>query len=172
VFNQIRMGYVEEIDDSTLLEYAIRGMLNGLDPHSVYLTRDAFEDLQTSTNGEFSGLGLEVGMDNGFLKVISPDRRLPRRRGRHAVRGRHPQARRYRDQGHVHERGRGQDARPEGQRNRDEHRAPGESQPFDLTLVRDVIKVASVRSAGWSRALRTCASPSSRRIPGTTCGPP
>jgi carboxyl-terminal processing protease len=46
-------------------------MLNGLDPHSVYLTRDAFEDLQTSTNGEFSGLGLEVGMDNGFLKVIA-----------------------------------------------------------------------------------------------------
>src|SRR5210317_2310072 len=58
VYNQIREGYVEEIDDSTLLEYAIEGMLMGLDPHSVYLTRDAFEDLQTSTNGEFSGLGL------------------------------------------------------------------------------------------------------------------
>ena len=46
VFNQIRVGYVEEIDDSQLLEYAIRGMLNGLDPHSVYLTKDAFSDLQ------------------------------------------------------------------------------------------------------------------------------
>ena len=72
VFNQIRLGYVEEVDDSTLLEYAIKGMLMGLDPHSVYLERDAFEDLQTSTSGEFSGLGLEVGMDNGYLKVVAP----------------------------------------------------------------------------------------------------
>ena len=72
VFSQIRLGYVEEVDDSTLLEYAIQGMLSGLDPHSVYLTADDFEDLQTSTTGEFSGLGLEVGMENGFVKVISP----------------------------------------------------------------------------------------------------
>ncbi|MEM0954184.1 MAG: S41 family peptidase [Pseudomonadota bacterium] len=72
VFSQIRLGYVEEVDDSTLLEYAIQGMLSGLDPHSVYLNKDDFEDLQTTTNGEFSGLGLEVGMENGFLKVISP----------------------------------------------------------------------------------------------------
>ncbi len=72
VFNQIRLGYVEEVDDKTLLEYAIRGMLTGLDPHSVYLTADDFTDLQTSTNGEFTGLGLEVGLENGFVKVISP----------------------------------------------------------------------------------------------------
>ncbi|MEE4192291.1 MAG: S41 family peptidase [Halieaceae bacterium] len=72
VFSQIRLGYVEDVDDSTLLEYAIQGMLSGLDPHSVYLTKDDFEDLQTSTSGEFSGLGLEVGMENGFVKVISP----------------------------------------------------------------------------------------------------
>ena len=72
VFSQIRVGYVEEIDDRTLLEYAIQGMLSGLDPHSVYLTADDFEDLQSSTSGEFSGLGLEVGMDNGFVTVISP----------------------------------------------------------------------------------------------------
>ncbi len=72
VFNQIRLGYVEEVDDKTLLEYAIRGMLSGLDPHSVYLDADDFDDLQTSTKGEFSGLGLEVGMENGFVKIISP----------------------------------------------------------------------------------------------------
>ena len=72
VFSQIRLGYVEEVDDSTLLEYAIQGMLSGLDPHSIYLTADDFEDLQTTTSGEFSGLGLEVGMENGFVKVISP----------------------------------------------------------------------------------------------------
>jgi carboxyl-terminal processing protease len=72
VFNQIRIGYVKEVDDKTLLEYAIRGMLTGLDPHSVYLDADDFDDLQTSTSGEFSGLGLEVGMENGFVKIISP----------------------------------------------------------------------------------------------------
>jgi carboxyl-terminal processing protease len=72
VFSQIRLGYVDEVDDSTLLEYAIQGMLSGLDPHSVYLTADDFEDLQSTTTGEFSGLGLEVGMENGFVKVISP----------------------------------------------------------------------------------------------------
>ena len=60
IFNEIRIGYVEEIDDSALLEYAIQGMLMNLDPHSAYLTKDAFEDLQTNTSGEFSGLGLEV----------------------------------------------------------------------------------------------------------------
>lgn len=72
VFNQIRVAYVEEIDDKTLLEHAIRGMLMGLDPHSAYLSADDFEDLQTNTSGEFSGLGLEVGMENGFVKVVSP----------------------------------------------------------------------------------------------------
>lgn len=72
VFNQIRTGYVEEVDDSTLLEYAIQGMLMGLDPHSVYMTKDAFDNLQSTTSGEFSGLGLEVGMEDGFVTVISP----------------------------------------------------------------------------------------------------
>ena len=72
VYNQIRECYVEEIDDSTLLEYAIQGMLMGLDPHSLYMTRDAFKSLQDTTKGEFSGLGIEVGMENGYVKVISP----------------------------------------------------------------------------------------------------
>lgn len=72
VFNQIRLSYVEEVDDKQLLEYAIRGMLSGLDPHSTYLDTDSFDDLQISTSGEFGGLGLEVGMENGFVKVIAP----------------------------------------------------------------------------------------------------
>jgi carboxyl-terminal processing protease len=72
VFNQIRQSYVEEVDDKTLLENAIRGMLSGLDPHSSYLDAKSFEDLQTTTTGEFGGLGLEVGLENGFVKVISP----------------------------------------------------------------------------------------------------
>ncbi|MFT6365048.1 MAG: carboxyl-terminal processing protease [Halioglobus sp.] len=72
VFNQIRTRYVEEVDDSTLLEYAVKGMLMGLDPHSAYLTQDAFDQLKNVTSGEFSGLGLEVGMEDGYVKVISP----------------------------------------------------------------------------------------------------
>lgn len=72
VFNHIRLSYVEEIDDKTLLENAIRGMLSGLDPHSSYLDTKSFDDLQASTSGEFGGLGLEVGMENGYVKVISP----------------------------------------------------------------------------------------------------
>jgi carboxyl-terminal processing protease len=72
VFNQIRVSYVEEIDDKTLLENAIRGMLAGLDPHSSYLDAKSFDDLQVNTTGEFGGLGLEVGMEDGFVKVITP----------------------------------------------------------------------------------------------------
>src|SRR5690606_14573305 len=72
VYHQIRTGYVEEISDSELLELAIQGMLMSLDPHSAYLTKDAFADLQTSTSGELSGLGLEVGMEDGYVKIITP----------------------------------------------------------------------------------------------------
>ncbi len=72
VYEHIRKGYVEEIDDKTLLEYAIKGMLSELDPHSSYLNASSFEDLQVNTTGEFGGLGIEVGMENGFVKVVSP----------------------------------------------------------------------------------------------------
>ena len=72
VFGRIKNDYVEPVDDRTLLESAIRGMLAGLDPHSSYLNKDEYRDLQVGTTGEFGGLGIEVGMDNGFVKVISP----------------------------------------------------------------------------------------------------
>ena len=72
VFNQIRQGYVEEIPQSELMDFAIRGMMSNLDPHSTYLTREAFSDLQDSTAGEFGGIGIEVGKQNGFITVISP----------------------------------------------------------------------------------------------------
>ncbi len=70
--DRIRLSYVEEIDDKTLLENAIRGMLSGLDPHSTYLTGDEFDVLEESTTGEFGGLGVEVGRENGYIRVISP----------------------------------------------------------------------------------------------------
>ncbi|ACL74355.1 S41 family peptidase [Thioalkalivibrio sulfidiphilus] len=72
VYMRIKRNYVDYVDDTTLLENAIRGMLSGLDPHSSYLTPRDFQDLQIGTSGEFGGLGLEVGMEDGFVKVISP----------------------------------------------------------------------------------------------------
>ncbi len=72
VLDRIKSAYVEPIDDKTLLENAIKGMLSNLDPHSAYLEPQAFAELQESTSGEFGGLGIEVGMEDGFLKVISP----------------------------------------------------------------------------------------------------
>ncbi|MGI1679280.1 MAG: S41 family peptidase [Cellvibrionaceae bacterium] len=72
VYNHIRQGYVEDISDEKLLEYAIKGMLSELDPHSSYLDSRSFEDLQENTTGEFGGLGIEIGMENGFVKIISP----------------------------------------------------------------------------------------------------
>jgi len=72
VFSRIKNDYVEEVTDEELLEYAIRGMLNGLDPHSAYLNAEEFNDLRIGTTGEFGGLGIEVGMEDGFVRVVSP----------------------------------------------------------------------------------------------------
>ena len=72
VFGKIKADYVEPVQDKTLLENAIRGMLTGLDPHSAYLNQEEFKELQVGTTGEFGGLGIEVGMEDGFVKVVSP----------------------------------------------------------------------------------------------------
>jgi carboxyl-terminal processing protease len=72
VFGRIKSDYVETVDDRELLESAIRGMLSGLDPHSSYLDQDEYRELQVGTSGEFGGLGIEVGMEDGFIKVIAP----------------------------------------------------------------------------------------------------
>ncbi|HCT40716.1 MAG TPA: peptidase S41 [Moraxellaceae bacterium] len=72
VFERIRASYVEPVDDRTLFENAIRGMLSSLDPHSAYLDTKSFEDLQNNTSGEFGGLGIEVGMEDGLVRVVSP----------------------------------------------------------------------------------------------------
>ncbi|WP_434772743.1 S41 family peptidase [Pseudomonas entomophila] len=72
VMDRIKAAYVEPVDDKTLLENAIKGMLSNLDPHSAYLGPEDFQELQESTSGEFGGLGIEVGMEDNFLKVVSP----------------------------------------------------------------------------------------------------
>ncbi|MGE5385671.1 MAG: S41 family peptidase [Betaproteobacteria bacterium] len=72
VYNAIKQGYVEPVEDKKMIANAISGMLSNLDPHSAYLDADAFKDLQVGTHGEFGGLGIEVGMEDGLVKVVSP----------------------------------------------------------------------------------------------------
>jgi carboxyl-terminal processing protease len=72
IFARVKSDYVEDVDDKTLLENAIRGMLSGLDPHSTYLNPDEYKELKIGTTGKFGGLGIQVGMEDGFVKVISP----------------------------------------------------------------------------------------------------
>jgi carboxyl-terminal processing protease len=72
VFERVRAEYVEEVSDETLIESAINGMLTSLDPHSGYLDAKKYRDMQVQTKGEFGGLGIEVTMENGLVKVVSP----------------------------------------------------------------------------------------------------
>lgn len=72
IFGKVKEEYVEDVKDEKLIENAIRGMLSGLDPHSSYLNPEDFKELQVGTSGEFGGLGIEVTMEDGFVKVVSP----------------------------------------------------------------------------------------------------
>jgi len=72
IFDRVRSGYVEEVTDEDLIEKAIDGMLTGLDPHSGYMNEEVWQEMQTDTKGKFGGLGIEITMDEGFVKVISP----------------------------------------------------------------------------------------------------
>ena len=72
VYERVRREYVEEVSDKELIEAAIEGMLQSLDPHSSFMNSDSFKDMQVQTKGEFGGLGIEVSMEDGFVKVVSP----------------------------------------------------------------------------------------------------
>lgn len=80
VFEKIKQDYVEPVSDKTLLDGAIRGMLASLDPHSDYLDKEDYKELEVGTTGEFGGLGIEVGMEDGFVKVIAPIDDTPAKR--------------------------------------------------------------------------------------------
>ncbi len=145
VFDRIRQDYVEEVSDEQLLEDAIRGMLAGLDPHSTYLEPNAFSELQTHTSGEFGGLGIEVGMEDGFVRVITPIDDTPAQKagvkagdliiklGDQAVQGM--------DLNDAVELMRG----PAGSELVLTIVREGEEKPLEITVVRDVIRVASVK---------------------------
>lgn len=145
-YDHIRRAYIDEIDDRTLLEYAIRGMLEQLDPHSAFLDASSFDDLQVHTTGEFGGLGIEVGMENGFIKVISPIDDTPAARGGIEAGDLIIKL----DNSTV--KGLTLDEAVEKMRGKKGSEIvltvvrEGIDQPFDITLVRDIIKVRSVRS--------------------------
>ncbi|MDM8546603.1 S41 family peptidase [Candidatus Venteria ishoeyi] len=80
IYTRIKENYVEEVSDKELLEHAIKGMLSGLDPHSSYLNEEAFKELQVGTSGEFGGLGIEVNMEDGFVRVVAPIDDTPAKR--------------------------------------------------------------------------------------------
>ena len=146
VFNQIRQGYVESVPDSKLFEMAVQGMLSGLDPHSVFLEEKAYDSLQENTQGEFSGLGIEIGQERGYITIIAPiDGSPAEAAGLEA--------------GDVILKIDGESIRDlPVDRSVDLMRGPtgsevlltigrrGTQDPFDVTVVRDIIKVPSVRS--------------------------
>ena len=158
VFNQIRQGYVESVPDSKLFEMAVQGMLSGLDPHSVFLEEKAYGSLQENTQGEFSGLGIEIGQDRGYITIIAPiDGSPAEAAGLEA--------------GDVILKIDGESIRDlPVDRSVDLMRGPtgsevlltigrrGTQDPFDVTVIRDIIKVPSVRSRAlmkgylWLRA--------------------
>ncbi|ULJ62925.1 S41 family peptidase [Wielerella bovis] len=80
VYAQIKANYVSEETDEKLLENAMKGMVSGLDPHSEYMTKKGYDDMKASTKGEFGGLGMEVGQEDGFIKVIAPIEDTPAER--------------------------------------------------------------------------------------------
>ncbi len=157
VFGAIKSGYVEPVEDKKLINEAINGMLSGLDPHSSYLDQEAFKELQVGTQGEFGGLGIEVGMEDGFVKVISPIEDSPAFRA-----GLKPGDLIIRlDDTPV----KGMSLNDAVKRMRGKPKQPiritivrkGVDAPFEVTLIRDVIRVQSVKSKliepgyGWVR---------------------
>ena len=111
VFEKVRTDYVEKPDEAKLIEAAVNGMLTSLDPHSSYMDSKSFRDMQVQTKGEFGGLGIEVTMEDGLIKVVSPST-TPRLQGRHPHQRHHHADRRGPGPGSHPEPGRRQDARP------------------------------------------------------------
>ena len=145
VFGRIKKDYVEEAEDKELLENAIKGMLAGLDPHSSYLDANDFEDLKEGTSGEFGGLGIEVGSEDGFIKVIAPIDDTPAQRagvqsGDLIVRidGQSVKGMSLDDSVKLMRGKPGTEIELTVSRD-------GEEKPLIITIVRDVIKVASVK---------------------------
>ena len=145
VLERIRRDYVEPVDEKTLMENAINGMLAALDPHSSYMNPKTFKDMQVTTRGEFGGLGIEVTMENGVIKVVSPIDETPAAKAGlqsgdliFALDGEPVQGLTLQE---AVEKMRGKVGTPI----KLSIRRASAKEPFDVTLTRDTIKVRSVR---------------------------
>jgi carboxyl-terminal processing protease len=145
-FDAIRRGYVEEVTDAELFEMAVKGMLTNLDPHSAYLTDDDYENLQESTDGQFTGLGIEIGYRGGFIAIVTPIDGSPAiEAGLQAgdvilkIDGTSTQGMSTSESSTYMRGAKGTDVTLEIGR-------AGESQPFDVVVTRGVIEVPSVRT--------------------------
>ena len=145
-FDAIRRGYVEDVTDAELFEMAVKGMLTSLDPHSAYLTDDDYENLQESTEGQFTGLGIDIGYRGGFIAIVTPidgspaiDAGLKAGDVILKIDGTSTQGMST-SESSTYMRG------PEGTTVTLEIGRAGESQPFDVFVTRGVIDVPSVRS--------------------------
>jgi carboxyl-terminal processing protease len=145
VFERVRASYVEEVTDEQLIDYAISGMLANLDPHSSYLDAKSYQDMQVQTRGEFGGLGIEVTMEDGWVKVVSPIDDTPAFRAGVEAGDLIVQIDGESVQGltlaQAVEKMRG----PVDTEIKLTLRREGEP-PFDVTIIRDVIRIESVRS--------------------------
>src|SRR5262249_45557323 len=146
VFERVRSHYVERPDDSKLVESAINGMLNGLDPHSSYMDAKSFRDMQVQTRGEFGGLGIEVTMEDGLVKVVAPIDDTPAAkagvRGGDIITHLDDEAIQGLTLNQAVEKMRGQvNTKIKLRISR-----KGVEKPVEVTIVRDVIRVRSVRS--------------------------
>jgi carboxyl-terminal processing protease len=145
-FDAIRRGYVEEVTDAELFEMAVKGMLTNLDPHSAYLTDDDYENLQESTDGQFTGLGIEIGYRGGFIAIVTPIDGSPAiEAGLQAgdvilkIDGTSTQGMSTSESSTYMRGAKGTEVTLEIGR-------AGESQPFDVVVTRGVIEVPSVRT--------------------------
>ena len=146
VYNAVKAAYVEPVEDKKMIANAISGMLSNLDPHSSYLDPDAYKDLQVSTQGEFGGLGIEVGMEDGLVKVVSPIEDTPAFRAGIKAGDLIFKL----DDALV----KGMTLNDAVKKMRGKPKTPiklsiirkGEAKPIEITLLREVIKVQSVKS--------------------------
>ena len=146
IFERVRSHYVEKPDDSKLVESAINGMLNGLDPHSSYMDPKSFRDMQVQTRGEFGGLGIEVTMEDGLVKVVAPIDDTPAAkagvRAGDLITHIDDEAVQGLTLNQAVEKMRG----PVNSKIRLKIMRKGLDKPLDIAIVRDTIKVRSVRS--------------------------
>src|SRR5205809_5383593 len=146
VFERVRADYVEKPDDAKLVEQAINGMLAGLDPHSSYMDSKSFRDMQVQTRGEFGGLGIEVTMEDGLIKVVAPIDDTPAAKAGVMANDIITKLDDEQVQGLTLNQAVDKMRGPVNTKIKLTIMRKGQDKPVELTLTRDVIRVRSVRS--------------------------